>query len=129
DPDKHIVQWLNTALDESKSRKFEGRTKQPDFVVTVIHQHQMVADTVIGEVSPPSQKANVYKNCNDLIRLGIFMKDCVDFAIDKGAEINVIGFQCVGKKINIKCSFSYECLFNYVFDTSLYRSYGRLLCN
>ncbi|CAI2187763.1 7291_t:CDS:2, partial [Funneliformis geosporum] len=99
-PDKYIVQWPNTALDESKSRKFEGRTKQPDFVVSVIHQLQTVAVTVIGEVSPPSQKANVYKNCNDLIRLGVFMKDCVDFAIDKGAEINVIGFQCVDHTVD-----------------------------
>ncbi|PKY47282.1 hypothetical protein RhiirA4_444767 [Rhizophagus irregularis] len=100
DPDKHIVQWPNTALDESKLRKFEGRTKQPDFVVSVIHQLQTVADTVIGEVSPPAQKANVYKNCNDLIRLGVFMKDCVDFAIDRGAEINVIGFQCVDHTVD-----------------------------
>ncbi|UZO18267.1 uncharacterized protein OCT59_009584 [Rhizophagus irregularis] len=99
-PDKHIVQWPNTALDESKLRKFEGRTKQPDFVVSVIHQLQTVADTVIGEVSPPAQKANVYKNCNDLIRLGVFMKDCVDFAIDRGAEINVIGFQCVDHTVD-----------------------------
>ena len=76
DPDKHIVQWPNTALDESKSMKFERRTKQPDFIVTVIHQLQTVADTVIGEVSPPSQKANVYKNCNDLIRLGILCGLC-----------------------------------------------------
>ncbi|CAG8656323.1 16678_t:CDS:2, partial [Acaulospora morrowiae] len=95
DPDKHIVQWPNTALNESKSRKFEGRTKQPDFVVSIIHQFQTVAVVFVGEVSPPSQKNNVYKNCGDLIRLGVFMKDCMDFAIDKGADINVIGFQCV----------------------------------
>ena len=99
-PDKHIVQWPNTALNKSKSR-----TNKPDFVVSVIHQLQMVADISIGEVSPPSQKTNVYKNCNDLIQLSIFLKDCMDCAIDNGAEINVIGFQCIGKEINMKCFF------------------------
>ncbi|GET01173.1 C2H2-type zinc finger transcription factor [Rhizophagus clarus] len=75
DPDKHIVQWPNTALNE-------------------------IAVIFIGEVSPPSQKTNVYKNCCDLIRLGVFMKDCMDFAVDKGADINVIGFQCVDHTID-----------------------------
>ncbi|CAG8688795.1 9691_t:CDS:2, partial [Funneliformis caledonium] len=51
------------------------------------------------EVSPPLQKTNVYKNCCDLIRLGVFMKDCMDFAIEKGADIK-IGFQCVGHIID-----------------------------
>lgn len=112
DADKHIVQWPNTALNESKARKFRGRAKQPDFVVSIAHQSQTVANIFIGEVSPPSQKTNVYKNCCDLIRLGIFMKDCMDFAIEKGADINVIGFQCVGKQNNIKCFFTHEISLN-----------------
>jgi hypothetical protein len=91
DADKHIVQWPNTALNESKARKFRGRTKQPDFVVSIVHQFQTVSNIFIGEVSPPLQKTNVYKNCCDLIRLGVLMKNCMDFAIEKGADINVIG--------------------------------------
>ncbi|CAJ0825805.1 1331_t:CDS:2, partial [Entrophospora sp. SA101] len=71
DPDKHIVQWPNTALNESKARRFEG------------------------EVSPPSNKGDVYKNCNNLICLSIFMKDNPDSSIDKGVDIKVLGFQCV----------------------------------
>ncbi|CAG8711406.1 3110_t:CDS:2, partial [Funneliformis mosseae] len=94
-PDKHIVQWPNKALNESKSRKYEGRTKQPDFVVSIIYQLQTDSVIFVGEVSPPSQRNNVYKNCKDLIQLGVFMKDCVDSAIDKGADINVFGFHCV----------------------------------
>ncbi|POG58078.1 hypothetical protein GLOIN_2v946534 [Rhizophagus irregularis DAOM 181602=DAOM 197198] len=43
DPNRHIVQWPNTALEESRARKFEGRTKQPDFTVSVIHQLQTKA--------------------------------------------------------------------------------------
>ncbi|CAG8677272.1 4555_t:CDS:2, partial [Racocetra fulgida] len=85
-PNKHIVQWPNTALNESKLRKYKGRAKQPDFVISIIHQLQIAATIFVGEVSPPSQKNNVYKNCSDLIRLGIFMKDCMDSAIDKGAD-------------------------------------------
>nr|CAG8611533.1 11076_t:CDS:2 [Entrophospora candida] len=53
-PDKHVVQWPNTALNESRTRNIE-----------------------------------------DLIRFGVFMKDCIDSAIDKGTDINVLGFQCV----------------------------------
>jgi len=118
DADKHIVQWPNTALNESKARKFRGQTKQPDFVVSIVHQFQTVANIFIGEVSPPSQKTNVYKNCCDLIRLGVFMKDCMDFAIEKGANINVIGFQCVGKQNNINV-FSYMKFPLTLFCTSL----------
>ncbi|CAJ0904394.1 19658_t:CDS:2 [Entrophospora sp. SA101] len=40
DPDKHIVQWPNTALNESKARRFEGQIKQPDFAVSIICQLQ-----------------------------------------------------------------------------------------
>ncbi|CAG8476700.1 17897_t:CDS:2 [Cetraspora pellucida] len=96
DPDKHIVEWPNTGLDESKARKSQGRSKQPDFVVSIVHQLQTSGIIFVGEVSPPSEKNNVYKNCNDLIRVGIFMKDCLDSAIDLGADIKLLGFQCVG---------------------------------
>ncbi|PKY30987.1 hypothetical protein RhiirB3_342471 [Rhizophagus irregularis] len=94
DPNKYIVEWPNTGLDESKARK-SGRSKQPDFVVSVIHQLQTSGVIFVGEVSPPSEKNNVYKNCNDLIRIGVFMKDCLDSAIDLGADIKMLGFQCV----------------------------------
>ncbi|CAG8699967.1 15628_t:CDS:2, partial [Racocetra fulgida] len=90
DPDKHIVEWPNTGLDESKARKSQGRSKQPDFVVSIVHQLQTSGVIFVGEVSPPSEKNNVYKNCNDLIRVGIFMKDCLDSAIDLGADIKLL---------------------------------------
>ncbi|CAG8497203.1 4307_t:CDS:2, partial [Paraglomus occultum] len=100
DPDKHIVQWPNTALNESKTRKAEGRAKQPDFTVSVICQLQTSVTLLVGEVSPPSKRGDVYKNCNDLIRLGVFMKDILDSSIDKGADIKVLGFQCVDYKVD-----------------------------
>ena len=110
DPDKHVVQWPNTALNESKTRKAEGRAKQPDFTISIIRQLQTSATLFVGEVSPPSKKGDVYKNCNDLIRLGVFMKDILDSSVDKGAYIKVLGFQCVGKEINIIiCSFFFLC--------------------
>ncbi|CAJ0886355.1 14527_t:CDS:2, partial [Entrophospora sp. SA101] len=88
DPDKHIVQWPNTALNESKARRFEG------------------------EVSPPSNKGDVYKNCNNLICLSIFMKDNPDSSIDKGVDIKVLGFQCVGdpESLTTKAIFKQDTL-------------------
>nr|CAG8498476.1 4147_t:CDS:10 [Entrophospora candida] len=50
-PNQHVVQWPNTALDESKARKIEGRNS-------------------------------------------------LDSAIDKGADIKIIGFQCIGFKLD-----------------------------
>ncbi|CAG8571211.1 11365_t:CDS:10 [Funneliformis mosseae] len=49
DPNRHIVEWPNTGLDESKVRKSEGRSKQPDFVVSVIHQLQTCGVIFVGE--------------------------------------------------------------------------------
>ncbi|CAI2174943.1 16383_t:CDS:2 [Funneliformis geosporum] len=93
DPDKYIAQWLNTALTESKIRKLDSsRTKQPDFIATNV--------IYVGEVSVPSEKNNVYKNCVDLMRIGVFMKDCIDSAISRGAEIKILGFQCIAYKID-----------------------------
>jgi len=46
----------------------------------------------VGEVIGPAEKNNVSKNCLDLIRIGIFMKDGVDSAISRGADIKVLGF-------------------------------------
>ncbi|CAH1758076.1 1204_t:CDS:2, partial [Entrophospora sp. SA101] len=89
DPDKHIVQWPNTALNESKARRFEG------------------------EVSPPSNKGDVYKNCNNLICLSIFMKDNPDSSIDKGVDIKVLGFQCVD---DIELSLKVQDIFHKSFE-------------
>ncbi|CAB4414188.1 unnamed protein product [Rhizophagus irregularis] len=67
DANKHIVQWSNTALNKSKARKFRGQVKHSDFVVSIVHQSQTVANIFIGKVNPSSQKTNVYKNCCNLI--------------------------------------------------------------
>ncbi|PKK61061.1 hypothetical protein RhiirC2_870715 [Rhizophagus irregularis] len=96
DPDKCIVQWPNMALTESKIRKFDGsRTKQPDFVVSMNYQSRATNVIYVGEVTGLSEKNNVYKNCLDLVRIGIFMKDCIDSAILQGAGIKILGFQCI----------------------------------
>nr|CAG8571587.1 13990_t:CDS:2 [Entrophospora candida] len=44
----------------------------------------------VGEVTSSAEKGNVFKNCNDSTRVGIFMKDCIDSAVDKGADIKVL---------------------------------------
>ncbi|CAG8574688.1 14905_t:CDS:2, partial [Acaulospora morrowiae] len=93
-PDKHIVEWPNTGLDEIRQENYEEEAN-PDFTVSIIHQLQKNGVIFVGEVSPPSEKNNVYKNCNDLIRVGVFMKDCQDSTIDKGADIKILGFQCI----------------------------------
>lgn len=111
-PDKCIVQWPNTALNESKTRKFEGRTKQPDFTVSIICQLQTSTTLFVGEVSPPSKKGDVYKNCN--IHLGVFMKDPKS-SVDKGADIKVLGFQCIGKELIQLFAFVFA-LFSYSFN-------------
>ncbi|CAJ0888515.1 9838_t:CDS:2, partial [Entrophospora sp. SA101] len=95
DPDKTLVQWPNTELHESKIRNLASRAKQPDFTVSLIHQQQIDSVIFVGEVSPPSERNNVFKNSNDLIRLGTFMKDCMDSSIAKGADIEILGFQCI----------------------------------
>ncbi|EXX72399.1 hypothetical protein RirG_069710 [Rhizophagus irregularis DAOM 197198w] len=94
-PDKYIVEWPNTGLKETKARKIEGRARQPDFLVSAIHQLETSGTLFIGEVTSPAEKENVHKNCNDLIRIGVFMKECIDSALDKGADIKVLGFQCI----------------------------------
>ncbi|CAB4432782.1 unnamed protein product [Rhizophagus irregularis] len=94
-PDKYRVEWPNTGLKETKARKIEGRARQPDFLVSAIHQLETNGTLFVGEVTSPAEKENVHKNCNDLIRIGVFMKECIDSALDKGADIKVLGFQCI----------------------------------
>jgi len=97
EPDKHRVEWPNTGLKESKARKLEGRARQPDFIVSAINQLETSGTLFVGEVTSPAEKGNVHKNCNDLIRVGVFMKECIDSAIGKGANVRLLGFQCIGK--------------------------------
>ncbi|CAG8624649.1 6719_t:CDS:2, partial [Funneliformis caledonium] len=97
DPNRHIIKWSNMGFNKSKARKLEGRAKQPDFVVSVIHQLQICGVIFVGEISPLSEKNNIYKNCKDLIRIGIFMKDCLDIGIGKGADLKVLGFQYISR--------------------------------
>lgn len=46
--------------------------------------------------SKPFEQGNVYENCLDLMRIGIFMKDHVDSAISKG----ILRFQCIVYKVD-----------------------------
>ncbi|CAJ0631883.1 21_t:CDS:2, partial [Entrophospora sp. SA101] len=58
--------------------------------VSAIHQLQTNGVLFVGEVTSSAEKGNVFKNCNDLTRVGIFMKDCIDSAVDKGADVKVL---------------------------------------
>ncbi|CAG8451302.1 7863_t:CDS:2 [Dentiscutata heterogama] len=95
EPDKHRVEWPNTGLKESRARKLEGSARQPDFIVSAINQLETSGTLFVGEVTSPTEKENVHKNCNDLIRVGVLMKECIDSAIDKGADVKLLGFQCI----------------------------------
>ncbi|CAJ0838854.1 5970_t:CDS:2, partial [Entrophospora sp. SA101] len=91
---------------EYNARKKRKQNHQSDRYTSPLPPSPKLRNLPIELSNPPSQKNNVYKNCNDLIRLGIFMKDSLDSAIDKGADIKIIGFQCIGKEINTACFFS-----------------------
>ncbi|CAJ0878645.1 3381_t:CDS:2 [Entrophospora sp. SA101] len=56
--------------------------------VSAIHQLQTNGVLFVGEVTSSAEKGNVFKNCNDLTRVGIFMKDCIDSAVDKEFKID-----------------------------------------
>ncbi|CAG8655312.1 8457_t:CDS:2, partial [Scutellospora calospora] len=49
----------------------------------------------VGEVTSPAEKENVHKNCNNLIHVGVLMKECINSAIDKGADVKLLGFQYI----------------------------------
>ncbi|CAG8771314.1 17296_t:CDS:2, partial [Cetraspora pellucida] len=116
-PDKHIVRWPNTTLTESKVRKFDGsRTKQPDFVVSVNYQSRATNVIFVGEVTGPTEKNNVYKNCLDLFRIGVFMKDCIDSEISQGISVPAT--------IKDICSFIDELYILLNLRSILYESYN-----
>ncbi|CAH1765632.1 2559_t:CDS:2, partial [Entrophospora sp. SA101] len=85
---------------EYNARKKRKQNHQSDRYTSPLPPSPKLRNLPIELSNPPSQKNNVYKNCNDLIRLGIFMKDSLDSAIDKGADIKIIGFQCIGFKLD-----------------------------
>src|SRR6266540_707276 len=90
EPDKHRTEWPNTGLKGSKARKLEGRARQPDFVVSAIHQLETSGVLFVGEVTSPAEKGNEFTNCNDLVRLGVFMKECTDSERSEGADIKIL---------------------------------------
>ncbi|KAG9295071.1 hypothetical protein G9A89_017865 [Geosiphon pyriformis] len=56
--------------------------------------------TALLEIFPPTYPNGMHGKCNDLIRIGIFMKDTLDSAIDKGADLKILGFQCVDHTVD-----------------------------
>nr|CAG8490158.1 2471_t:CDS:2 [Entrophospora candida] len=58
-PNQHVVQWSNTALDESKARKIEGRSFKLDFYImdlthgiyTMVHFGQVMFPASIKEMA------------------------------------------------------------------------------
>ncbi|CAG8538414.1 4379_t:CDS:2 [Cetraspora pellucida] len=88
-----VMMLLSGYAENFQIRKAEGRAKQPDFTTSIICQLQTSAILYVGEVSSSSKRGDVYKNCNDLILLGVFMKDILYSSVYKGANIKVLGFQ------------------------------------
>ncbi|CAJ0853899.1 5318_t:CDS:2 [Entrophospora sp. SA101] len=126
DPDKTLVQWPNTELHESKIRNLASRAKQPDFTVSLIHQQQVDSVIFVGEVSPPSERNNVFKNSNDLIRLGTFMKDCMVSSIAKEYTVDFYVMDLAGRATytmshlgQIKIPADFKDIYSFVDDIGL----------
>ncbi|KAG9305649.1 hypothetical protein G9A89_022571 [Geosiphon pyriformis] len=96
------ITFITNYLDHIMKQGKEATRKKQTAGLYSIHHSSARNEWcyIVGEVSPPAEKNNVYKNCNDLIRVGIFMKDCLDLAIDLSADIKMLGFQCVDHKID-----------------------------
>ncbi|CAG8716275.1 36402_t:CDS:2, partial [Racocetra persica] len=92
---------LSLQLDIKQSKEIRWvKDEQLDFVVSVNYQSRATNVIFVGEVTRPTEKNNVYKNCLDLIRIGVFMKNCIDSAISQGVDIKILGFQCIAYKID-----------------------------
>lgn len=89
-------------------RNGSSSRKEPDLALEIKDRtNKTICEVGIGEVTSHAQRAHKKKNAKDLVRVGLSLKDALDFIQDEygGHDALLVGWQVIGQSMAIYLMF------------------------
>ncbi|KAG0345522.1 hypothetical protein BG005_001272 [Podila minutissima] len=108
-PDKRVIlNFVDSMTASGRSRNGSRSRKEPDLALEIKDRtNKTICEVGIGEVTSHAQKGLKKKNAKDLVRVGLSLKDALDF-IQEEYGVNdavLVGWQVIGQIMAIYLMF------------------------
>ncbi|KAF9938826.1 hypothetical protein BGZ65_012125 [Modicella reniformis] len=105
---KVFLNFLDSTTESGRSRNGSRSRKEPDLALQIKDGfNKTVCEVGIGEVTSHAKKGHKKKNAKDLARVGISLKDALDFIQDAYGvrDAVLVGWQVIGQSMAIYLMF------------------------
>ncbi|KAH7028522.1 hypothetical protein BKA57DRAFT_252627 [Linnemannia elongata] len=108
-PDQRVfLNFVDSTTESGRSRSGSRSRKEPDLALEIKDgSNKTVCEVGVGEVTSHAQKGHKKKNAKDLVRVGLSLKDALDFIQDEHGvhDAVLIGWQVIGQTMAIYLMF------------------------
>ncbi|CAO3572324.1 unnamed protein product [Mortierella alpina] len=103
-----ILNFIDATTSSGRLRNGSSSRKEPDHALEIKdRKNKTICEVGIGEVTSHAQKAHKKKNAKDLVRVGLSLKDALDFIQDEYDvhDALLVGWQVIGQSMAIYIMF------------------------
>ncbi|KAF9946561.1 hypothetical protein BGZ72_000230 [Mortierella alpina] len=103
-----ILNFIDATTSSGRLRNGSSSRKEPDLALEIKDRtNKTICEVGIGEVTSHAQKAHKKKNAKDLVRVGLSLKDALDFIQDEYDvhDALLVGWQVIGQSMAIYIMF------------------------
>ncbi|KAF9578551.1 hypothetical protein BGW38_005590 [Lunasporangiospora selenospora] len=108
-PNKRVIlNFIDSMTASGRSRTGSSSRKEPDLALEIKDRtNKTLCEVGIGEVTSHAQKGHKKKTAKDLVRVGLSLKDALDFIQDQYGvhDAYLIGWQVLGQIMSIYLMF------------------------
>ncbi|KAG9062221.1 hypothetical protein KI688_006553 [Linnemannia hyalina] len=108
-PNKRVIlNFIDSTTASGRLRNSSSSRKEPDLALEIKDRtNKTICEVGIGEVTSHAQKGHKKKNAKDLVRVGLSLKDALDFIQDKYGvhDALLVGWQVIGQTMAIYLMF------------------------
>lgn len=103
-----FLNFVDSTTESGRSRSGSKSRKEPDLALAIKDgSNKTICEMGVGEVTSHAQKSHKKKNAKDLVRVGLSLKDALDFIGDTYGvhDAVLVGWQVVGQIMAIYLMF------------------------
>ncbi|KAH7055048.1 hypothetical protein BKA57DRAFT_434661 [Linnemannia elongata] len=108
-PNKRVIlNFIDSTTASGRLRNGSSSRKEPDLALEIKDRtNKTICEVGIGEVTSHAQKGHKKKNAKDLVRVGLSLKDALDFIQDNYGvhDALLVGWQVIGQTMAIYLMF------------------------
>ncbi|KAF9137090.1 hypothetical protein BGX30_010578 [Mortierella sp. GBA39] len=108
-PNKRVMlNFIDSTTASGRLRNGSSSRKEPDLALEIKDRtNKTTCEVGIGEVTSHAQKGHMKKNAKDLVRVGLSLKDALDFIQDEYCvhDAVLVGWQVLGQTMAIYLMF------------------------